>query len=163
MRGWGLSTTGLGRNNGGSADRNIGQPLSRQAIQWVKISTIKDDFRGHALGHFGKVWRAELRPLGANHQRICAIERRAIVGGKNKIVPIAIDAARLSHGDWVKSGDGSPCVQEGLHNYPRRCLAHIIGIRFDGEAPESNALAIKLRCAAKVGSDFFKQRCFGVY
>ena len=46
--------------------------------------------------------------------------------------------------DGVVCTDSSTGFPEGLHQRAARCLAHIVGVRFKGQAPERDGLAIEV-------------------
>lgn len=115
----------------------------------VEIAAV-DNYRGFQRGLDGvKVGAAEFLPLGRDDERVGIVQgrHRGISVGETRLV--TEDPSGLSHGDRVVGGDGcAGCEQVGDHDAGRG-LAHVVGVRFEGESPKREVLSFEIAEAVR--------------
>jgi hypothetical protein len=107
----------------------------------VKIAAVEND-RCFQPGLDGlEVGAAKLLPFGNDGQRIRAIERRHRARRVANARILAKHAFRLVHRHRIIGADRSATRQQLGDQHPAGRLAHVVGVRLEGQAPEGDGLA----------------------
>ena len=122
-------------------DAVVVEAPARHVVGLIDVAQVDQDRPRHHGLQAVEIERAELLPLGDDHQRVGAFRAR--------VWPVAIgdvaeDGLRLLHAGRIVGADLRPHVLQRGDQRDRGRLAHVVGIRLEGEAEHRDGLAAHL-------------------
>ena len=125
-----------------AADRIIAEAVPRHMRRVVEIAPVEYHGRLSALLHAVEIRAAELPPFGDDGQRVRALERlraRSCTASGRRGRRRSAAHSGMRHRDRRRApGARRP---QRLHQHPAGRLAHVVGVRLEGQPPQRDGLA----------------------
>ena len=110
--------------------------------RFVDITSVDDERIFHQFLDSHPAGHPEFLPFGKEQQGVGFYHRVVYVFGI--MDGIAYAPFRLGHGHGVVGIDVASGFEELMDDNQRRCLAHIVRLRLEGQTPDSNPLSFQI-------------------